>query len=626
MNETIKRKLANLPTKPGVYLHKDERGKVLYVGKAKNLRNRVRSYFQAGKPHDAKTAMMVSKVADLDLIVTSSEVEALLVESNFIKQYRPPYNVVLRDDKQYLFVKMTMDEDWPRVLTTRNTTDKGARYFGPYTSAGNLRASLKFLRRIFPWCDDAGKIKDVTTNRRPCFNHRIGLCPGACVGKISPEDYRADLDRLARVLQGDTKAVAAQLKEEMQTAAAEQRFERAAALRDHLEALESLRHSQQAIDIRGQDRDVIGYACDEGQAVVILLTVRDGKVVARKEFTFWGTGGSSKEETVDSFLGQYYKMATDLPNEVLVPFAVSNASLVAEYLTTKQGRNVSVTVPQRGGRRKLTEMAQQNAEEYLSQLRDAWIADQTRTEAALGDLSRELSLSTLPQRIECYDISNLTGTSTVASMVVFVDAQAAKAHYRRFQIKHVKGIDDFASMREVLRRRFHRVLKKETGAGKRAQGLSMGVRATDESFEALPDLIIIDGGKGQVSAASEVMEELGLEHLPMIGLAKRLEEVVRLDQATGEFSVQELPHDSPGLYLLQRIRDEAHRFAITYNRNLRSKQGIRSALDEIPGIGPVKKKQLMRKFGSVRAIREADIVDIQSIVGSAAGQVVKENL
>lgn len=611
MTETIKRKLATIPTKPGVYLHKDARGKVLYVGKAKNLRNRIRSYFQGGKPHDAKTTAMLSKVEDFEVIIARSEVEALLIESNFIKQYRPPYNVVLRDDKQYVFIKVTLGEAWPRVHTTRNTTDTTARYFGPFTNAGDVRSNLKTLRRVFPWCDDAWKISDVSANSRPCFSYRLGFCPGACIGEISEEDYRALTKGLIRFLEGHGQDVSAHLQRQMEEAAKAQKFEQAAFLRDKLRQLTSMAERQQAIGTRRSSRDVVGYTRDEGQAVVVLMSIRDGKVVARKQFTFWGSGGSTNEEVLDSFLGQYYKVATDLPREVLLPFPVPNGQPVEALLTDRRGRKSLVIGPKRGDGRKLLDLAHRNAEEFLRQLREAWQADQTRTAQALDDLQEKLKLDRRPERIECYDISNLTGTSTVGSMVVFVDGLPCKEHYRRFQIKHVKGIDDFASMQEVLSRRFNRISRDEKKGG-------------DDSFGTLPDLIIIDGGKGQVSAARTTMRELSLENVPLIGLAKRLEEVITYDGT--DFSSQLLPHDSQGLYLLQRIRDEAHRFAITYNRNLRSKRSIRSALDEIPGIGPVKKKQLMRTFGSVKAIREADVVQIQEVVGQAAGRVVKENL
>lgn len=610
-NETIKRKLKNLPTGPGVYLHKDDKGKVLYVGKAKNLRNRVRQYFQSGPKHTPRIDLMVPKIADVDVIVTRSEVEALLVESNFIKQYRPPYNVVLRDDKHYLFAKVTTGETWPRVLTVRRTEEKDSRYFGPYTSAGKLRGSLKALRRAFPWCDVAHSLKDPLANKRPCFNYRIGLCPGACIGKVTPEAYRANIDGVMRVLDGETGEMEKRLTSEMQEAAANQRYEQAAKLRDQLDCLVSLKEGQQAVDVKGRNRDVVGMARDEGHAVVILLNVRNGRVVARKEFTFWGEGDAEDAEVIDSFLGQYYKVATNLPDEVLVPLETDNAVLVSELLAEQQGHRVPVEQPRRGGRRQLLELAQANASDFLRQLREAWMEDKERTDRALADLVNCLGLSEPPNRIECYDISNLTGTSTVASMVVFEAGVPKKSDYRRFQIKHVEGIDDFASMREVISRRFSRL------AAQRESG--------DESFGILPDLVIIDGGKGQVSAATEALEKIGLPDISMIGLAKRLEEII-MRQPDGSFDVKLLPVDSQGLYLVQRIRDEAHRFAITYNRQMRSKRGIQSVLDQIPGIGPVKKKLLMRKFGSVSKIREADLTEIQAVVGKAAGEVVKEHL
>jgi len=615
VTDQLKHKLANLPTGPGVYLHKDAKKKVLYVGKAKNLRNRVRSYFQSGAQLEPKIRLMVAKVVDLDIIVTTSEVEALLIESNFIKQYRPPYNVVLRDDKQYLFAKVALGETWPRVLTTRNTADQTARYFGPYTSAGNLRANLKTLRRVFQYCTCSEPDHGADSGKRPCLYSHIGLCSAPKYGKISQGDYREMIDDLMQFLDGKTEKVTTQLTSEMKDAAANHRYERAADLRDKLQFLSTMATTQQAVDIRGQNRDVIALARDESQAVVILLTVRDGKVVARKEFTFWGSGESTDEELIDSFLGQYYKVATNLPEEVLIPLEVHNASLVAEYLTGQRGRKVVVAYPQRGVRRRLVKLAQENATEYLRQLRLQWMQDAELTDQALEQLLEALKLPKVPGRIECFDISTLSGTSTVGSMVVFRDGKADKAHYRRFQIKHVQGIDDFAAMQEVLRRRFRRLAAdadKDPG--------------TDESFGTIPDLVIIDGGKGQVSAAAAVMDDLGLTDVPLAGLAKRLEEVIKLDSGTGEFSSQQLPVDSQGLYLLQRIRDEAHRFAITYNRNIRSKKGIRSALDDVPGIGPTKKKQLMKQFGSVKAIRAADLPEIEAVIGKAAGRVVKENL
>ncbi len=622
--------LASLPTQPGVYLHKDARGKILYVGKAKNLRNRVRSYFQKKSELEAKIRIMVAKVADVETIVTRNEVEALLLESNFIKQYKPPYNVVLRDDKHYLFIKVSVQEEFPRVTTVRRVADDKAKYFGPYTSANAVRASLKTLRKAFPYCVPHDGCDD-KSRRRPCLYYNLGLCPSPQYGHISPFAYRANISQIIRFLEGQTAAVTGAVRQQMEAAAAEERFETAARLRDRLRKLESLTSDQQAVDTKRGSRDAVGLARDASHAVVTLLMVRDGRILARNQFDFWGTGESSDAEIIDSFLGQYYKVATDVPDEVLVPIdssGLANARLVGTYLTERRrvtdrrSRKVQVQRPQRGEKHRLLELATANAANYLQQLRSAWLADQERTEGAVEELAEQLKLPKLPLRIECYDISTLSGTSTVGSMVVFQSGAPAKAHYRRFRIQHVQGIDDFAAMREVLRRRF-RKLAQNRGAGN-ADGADATV--TDPNFGTLPDLVIIDGGKGQVSAASTIMAELGLTDVPLIGLAKRLEEIVTQDVASKQFSVAVLPQDSYALYLLQRIRDEAHRFAITYNRQMRSKQSIRSALDTLPGIGPVKKKQLMRKFGSVSRIREAGLTEIQAVVGSAAGKVVKDNL
>lgn len=612
MTEALQRKLSRLPAGPGVYLHKDAKGKILYVGKAKRLRSRVRSYFQPGADHDAKTAVLVRKIADVDWIVTRSEVEALLTESNFIKHHRPPYNVVLRDDKQYQFIKVT-DERWPRVGTARNTEDQRARYFGPYTNARAVRQTLKTLRRIFPYCLPHDQCDDPSRGR-PCLYFDLGLCPSPQYGKISDPSYRRNITGLVRVLNGQAAEVLKQLRSEMAVASRARQYERAARLRDRVGSLEALLEGQQAVDTKPVNRDAVGLARDQGQAVVVLVVVRRGRLIARQQFAFWGGGRSTDAEVLDGFLGQYYKAATDLPDEVLIPFAVENAGPVAAYLSERRGRKVTVEQPRRGNRRKLLDLARVNAEERLRQVRDEWAGDRERTEGALAELQRVLDLPERPARIECYDISHQSGTTTVGSMTVFRDGRAAPAHYRRFRIQHVKGVDDYASMQEVLRRRFRRLVGKPDEA------------PADASFATVPDLVVIDGGKGQVSAAATALAETGADRVPLLGLAKRFEDVYRYDPDTQRSRAVALPKDSAALYLLQRIRDEAHRFAITYGRNLRRKHAPRSALDELPGIGPVKKRQLLRKFGSVKRIKQASLPELENLVGKAAGKVVKENL
>lgn len=609
----MQRKLSRLPAKPGVYLYKDSAGKILYVGKAKNLRSRVRSYFQPGADHDAKTRVLVGKIADVDWIVTRSEVEALLTESNFIKHHRPPYNVVLRDDKQYQFIKVT-EERWPRVTTARNTEDRKARYFGPYTNGRAVRQTLKTLRRIFPYCLPNDQCDDPSRGR-PCLYFDLGLCPSPQYGKISDSSYRHNIEELIRVLNGQAAEVLKPLRAEMTAASAARRYEQAAALRDQVGSLEALLEGQQAVDTKPVNRDAVGLARDQGHAVVTLVVVRRGRLIARQQFAFWGGGRSTDAEVLDGFLAQYYKAATDLPDEVLIPFAAENAAVVAKYLSERRGRKVTVGEPKRGNRRKLLDLARVNAEERLRQVRDEWAGDRERTAGALEELRQVLDLPELPQRIECYDISNLSGTTTVGSMTVFRDGRAAPAHYRRFRIRHVQGVDDYASMREVLRRRFRRLVGKPDKAP-----------AGDASFATVPDLVVIDGGKGQVGAAAKALTETGADRVPLLGLAKRFEDVYRYDPETQRSRAVALPKDSSALYLLQRIRDEAHRFAITYGRNLRRKHAPRSALDEIPGIGPVKKRQLLRKFGSVKRIKQASLPELENLVGKAAGKVVKENL
>ena len=612
MTDALQKKLSRLPATPGVYLHKDAAGKILYVGKAKRLRSRVRSYFQKSADHDAKTRILVGKIADVDWIVTRSEVEALLTESNFIKHHRPPYNVVLRDDKHYQFIKIT-NERWPRVTTARNLEDKRARYFGPYTGGWAVRQTLKTLRRIFPYCVPNDHCDD-TGRKRPCLYYDLGLCPSPQYGKISTAAYARNIEGIVRVLNGQADEVLAGLRAEMAAASEARQYERAATLRDQVASLESLLEGQQAVDTKPVNRDAVGLARDQGHAIVVLVVVRRGRVIARKQFSFWGVGRSTDAEVLDGFLAQYYKDATDLPEEVLVPFESENDGPVATYLTERHGRKVVVCAPKRGNRRKLLGLARVNADERLRQVRDEWVGDERRTAEALEELQRRLDLPERPARIECYDISHQSGTTTVGSMTVFLEGKPAPAHYRRFRIQHVVGIDDYASMQEVLRRRFRRL------AG------TASAQPSDASFAAVPDLVVIDGGKGQVAAAAKALAETGADRVPLLGLAKRFEDVYRYDPEAKRSNEVSLAKDSAALYLLQRIRDEAHRFAITYGRNLRRKRAPRSALDDLPGIGPVKKKQLLRKFGSVKRIKQASLPELEALVGKAAGRVVKENL
>lgn len=626
MTDALSKKLSRLPAKPGVYLHKDADGKILYVGKAKSLKSRVRSYFQKGADHDPKTRILVSKIADVDWIVTRSEVEALLTESNFIKHHRPPYNVVLRDDKHYQFIKIT-DDTWPRVTTARNTEDRKAKYFGPYTNGWAVRQTLKTLRRIFPYCVPNDHCDD-TSRKRPCLYYDLGLCPSPQYGHISTAEYRRNIEGIIRVLNGQADEVLAGLRTEMAGASRKQQYERAGQLRDQVASLEALLEGQQAVDTRPVNRDAVGLARDQGHAIVVLVVVRRGRVIARKQFSFWGTGKSSDTEVLDGFLAQYYKAATDLPDEVLVPFASENDAPVATYLTERRSvggrrRRVTVEEPKRGNRRKLLDLARVNAEERLRQVRDEWVSDEQRTTGALEELQRVLKLPERPVRIECYDISHQSGTTTVGSMTVFLKGKPAPAHYRRFRIKHVVGVDDYASMQEVLRRRFRRLAEPAVSGSAPAAADS---QPSDASFAAVPELVVIDGGKGQVAAAAQALAETGADKIPLIGLAKRFEDVYQYDPRTARSSAVSLAKDSVGSYLLQRIRDEAHRFAITYGRNLRRKRAPRSALDDLPGIGPTRKKQLLRKFGSVKRIKQASLAELEATIGKAAGKIVKENL
>ena len=639
--EPLRAVLRRLPTKPGVYLMKNAEGRVLYVGKADSLRNRVRSYFAARGPEDARIARMVAEVADVEYIVTDTVSEAYLLESNLIKEHRPRFNIRLRDDKSYPFVKITLGEDFPRIVRTRKLARDGSRYFGPYASASSVDETLKLLRKIFPFrtCNlDIPEGKRVL--ERPCLLYYINRCQGPCIQAIGKAEYRATIDQIVDFLEGKQEPIAAQLRREMEEHSAALRFEQAAATRDKLRAVERTMEQQKMAAFSRAEHDVIGFARTEDEACVQVLQVRNGKLIGREHFIVEGARDVSDPEVLGSFLQQYYASTDALPRALLVPVMPANADDLAAYLAERRGVRVTISVPERGEKRRLVELATRNAEEALERERAEWLADAAKREEALGGLARALGLRRPPERIECYDMSNIQGTSAVGSMVVFIDGKPDPREYRRFRIRSGETPDDFRMMAEVLRRRFSRVakLRAETGA------LSLAAVGADEAPEgdgepgepediapdagpiekngddgpssresgwAVPDLVIVDGGKGQLSAAVGVMEELGITDVPLAGLAKRFEELY----VPGRPDPIILPRRSQALYLVQRIRDEAHRFAITYHRDVRGKRALRSELDEVPGIGPGRKRALLKRFGSVRRIREASVDEIAATPG-----------
>lgn len=615
----LRANLRRLPTTPGVYLMKNVSGRVLYVGKADSLRHRVRSYFTARGPEDARIVRMVTEVADVEYIVTDTVSEAYLLESNLIKEHRPRFNIRLRDDKSYPFVKITLGEDYPRIVRTRRLVRDGSRYFGPYASASSVDETLKLLRKIFPFrtCNlDIPEGKRVL--ERPCLLYYINRCQGPCIQAIEKTPYRQTIGQIVDFLDGRQEPIAAQLRREMNANAEALRYEQAAVSRDKLRAVERTMEQQKMAAFSRAEHDVIGMAREEDDACMQVMQVRGGKLIGREHFIVEGARDVPDGEVLGSFLQQYYASTDAVPRALLTALMPSEADELAGYLADRRGVRVTITVPERGEKRRLVALATGNAVEALARERAAWMADTARRDEALGELASALELPRAPERIECYDMSNIQGTSAVGSMVVFIDGQPEPKEYRRFRIRSGDTPDDFRMMAEVLRRRFSRVAKLRTETG----ALSLDAVGADEVPEedadrpreagwAVPDLVIVDGGKGQLSAAVGVMKELGITDVPLTGLAKRFEELHLPDRGAPVV----LPRRSQALYLVQRIRDEAHRFAITYHRDVRGKRALRSELDDIAGIGPGRKKALLKRFGSVRRIKEASVDEVANTPG-----------
>ncbi len=610
--DLLKERLRQAPDGPGVYVMRDDKTKVIYVGKAMNLRNRLRSYFQAGGPPHPRTAQMVRKVFDFDVLTCSTDQEALLLECTLIKRYRPRYNIRLRDDKNYLYMKVPRKGDFPRVYTVRKVADDGARYFGPFTNAGALRTTMKTLRRIFPYrtCSD-----ETLKRGRVCLDYHIKRCAGPCEDLIGRDDYHQNLEQISVFMDGRPKELLRSIRGEMMAASDSLEFERAARLRDRASALEKVAQRQSVLSQSAREQDVIGLARSGATAIVAVLTVRGGQVLGSETFELEGSAEMETGEIVNGFAGQFYGDATSYPRDVLVPEVIADGDTLAAWMTGRRGARVTISVPERGARVRLLEMAANNAEEALTQATIKKDYDSERAEKLLADLQEALGLDRLPRRIECYDISNLMGTDPVGSMVVFEDGRPRPAHYRRFHIKGVKGANDFAMLQEMLRRRFTRLAAARVDTAERTH------KHDDDSFESLPDLVIVDGGKGQLSAAREVMEQLGVHQITTFGLAKQKEELI----PSGGPTVR-LPLGSPALFLVQRVRDEAHRFAISFHRRTRAKERLASPLDAVPGLGPRRKRQLIKRFRSLAGVREASLAELATVVPEAVARGIKEQL
>lgn len=594
----LNEKLHTLPTKPGCYLYKDEHGTIIYVGKAINLRNRVRSYFQKGTNHTPKTRRLVQAIRDMEFIVVGSELEALVLECNLIKKHQPHYNVRLRDDKQYPYLCVTTNEPFPRLLLTRRVRQDGNRYFGPYANSRAVYATMDLIKRIFPLVS-CGKPFDGRPVQKACLYYHMGQCLAPCAGLADKDEYSQAVKDVCSFLDGRQEQIIKGLRQKMEEASENLQFERAAKLRDRFLAVEEAMTRQKIISTQLIDQDVIAVVGEDGGAMVQMFYIRGGKLIGQNHFLLEGTGEGIEEQTseeqeeakreaVQGFVKQYYQNAAYVPQEILLPVDFDEVSIVQQWLKQKRGSKVEITVPLRGDKKKLVEMAAENATHAMEQVRAEMRAKLGSTERALNELADALGLDAMPKRIECYDISNFQGDHFVGSMVVCEDGQMNKAEYRRFKIRfHENKPDDFAMIREVVTRR-----------------LNEG-KAGNPKFNRMPDLIIVDGGKGQLSSALAAMETTGV-HLPVCGLAKRFELLI----LPNEPDPVALPRTSQALYLVQRIRDEAHRFANAYRVVLQSKKQTQSLLDDIPGIGPTRRKALLKAFGSIDGIRSANIEEL----------------
>jgi excinuclease ABC subunit C len=607
LNPTLEGKLKHLPTRPGVYLFKDAEGVIVYVGKAKSLRSRVRSYFAGSAQHGLKTQELVRRVADVDTIVVSTEAEALILENNLIKENRPKFNINLKDDKTYPYIKVTVHERFPRVWVTRRLVKDGSRYFGPYTDVRRMRQALELVKKLYTVRSCHYDLpKEVPA--RPCLDYHIGRCKAPCVAFQAEDDYRGMIDEILEVLGGHTRLVADRLKREMQEAAAGMNFERAAELRDAIAQLEALERRQRVVDVSGSDRDVVGFARDRAEGCGVVMLIREGKLLGREVQFLTNLGDESDESAFAAFATRHYteraiRDAESVPPQIFFPGDFADREVLQELLRESARRAVRLHVPQRGEKVQLVELAAQNARHLLEERKLVAQTSAGRAPDALYELQEVLELQSVPRTMVCFDVSHTQGSEVVASGVFFENGEPAKGEYKRFKIRGQWGNDDFASMHEVVTRYFRRRV---------------------EEGKPLPDLAVIDGGKGQLGAALKALEELELPQQPVISLAKREEEVF----VPGRRDPVRMPRRSPALRLLQRIRDEAHRFAVGYNRNLRTKRTVRSELSAIPGVGAARQRALIGRFGSLRGVAAASEAEIAAIpgFGPSIARKVKEAL
>ena len=593
----IQEELKKLPGKPGVYLMHDEKDEIIYVGKAVSLKNRVRQYFQSSRNKGAKIEQMVTHIRRFEYIITDSELEALVLECNLIKEHRPKYNTMLMDDKAYPFIKVTVEEPYPRVMLARRMAKDKSRYFGPYTSAGAVKDTIELIRRLYHVRSCNRKLPRDIGKERPCLNYHIHQCKAPCQGYISEEEYRKSIQEVLRFLGGNYEGILKDLEEKMNQASEELEFERAIEYRELLSSVQKIAQKQKITDTAGEDRDILAVALEGEDAVVQVFFIRGGRLIGRDHFYLKIGEGDGAGEILSSFVKQFYAGTPYIPAEIMLPEPVADAEVIEEWLSGKRGRKVHIRIPQKGMKEKLVELAEKNAALVLNTDKERLKREEGRTIGAVKELEKILGLTGI-RRMEAYDISNTSGFASVGSMVVYERGKPKRNDYRKFRIKGVQGPDDYASMEEVLTRRFQHGLEEQK------EGKDLG------GFREFPDLILMDGGKGQVNVALEVLEKLGLS-IPVCGMVKDDNHRTR----GLYYNNIELPidKDSECFRLITRIQDEAHRFAITFHRQLRGKSQVHSVLDDIPGVGPARRKDLMRHFENIEAIRNADIEELKKL-------------
>lgn len=605
-----------LPDKPGVYIMKNSLGEVLYVGKAKVLKNRVRQYFQSSKNHSEKVKVMVSHVAEFEYIVTDSEMEALILECNLIKKYKPKYNILLKDDKHYPFIKITTNEEFPRVFVTRSMAKDGNRYFGPYTDVSAVYETIELIQKIFPIRNCKLTIKEDGVKYRPCLNYQIKLCTGPCAGYISKEDYKKLIDDIIDLLNGKNNKIVQELKNEMNTAAEELKFEKAASARDKMLAVEKIAEKQKIFLGHFENEDFINMYGDEKDTCIQIFFFREGKLIGREHFMLEDTAGFKNSEVVSQFIKSFYGGTAHIPKSVYVP-DIEDGELLEEWLGIKRGSKVELKIPQKGEKKRLLDMVEKNAKLTLEQFKFKILRDKEIHKIALTELADLLNLDYIPHRIESYDISNIQGMDSVGSMIVFEDGRAKNSDYRRFKINSVKGANDYESMREILTRRFHRGLSEVKSIQER------NIKLSEAKFHVFPEIIMMDGGKGQVNIALEVLKDLNI-NIPVCGMVKDDNHKTRGLIFNNEELI--IPSSSNVMQLITRMQDEVHRFAITYHRTLRDKRILHSILDDIPNIGDKRRKELLKKFKGIENIKNAtyeELIETPSIDKKAAISILE---